>query len=101
MVIKIENLEQLLLDFKESFVDKHEVKYYDFNEILEVVNERVLEEWNLNQVSVAFTVAYREDSDGNLLDSNCIFLLTKFERSFEQSDDDMEFTYLYNGTISG
>jgi hypothetical protein len=100
MVIKIENLEQLKLDFKESFVDKHEVKYYDFNEILEVVKERVLEEWNLFQISTAFTVSYREDSDGNLLDSSCIFLLRGFNRG-DKDNDDVEYIYEYNGTISG
>jgi hypothetical protein len=100
MVIKIENLEKLKLDFKESFLDKHQVRYYDFNEIFEIVKERVLEEWNLNQVSAAFTVAYSEDSDGNLLDSNCIFLLRKFKRG-DKDNDDVKYIYEYNGTISG
>lgn len=99
MVIKVENLDQLMLDFKESSISDN-VKYSDFNEILKLVKERVIEEWDENKVSAAFTIPYKEDVVGNFyMDGDCIFILRKFERG-DKDDNDINYTYEYNGTIS-
>lgn len=100
MEIKIENLDQLMLDFNESFIDEREVKYSDFNQILELLKENVLNGWNESNISAAIMIPYKESVIGKFyLDGDCVFLLIKFERG-EDSNDDVKYTYEYNGTIS-
>ena len=100
MVIKVEYLEELKSEFKESHVNVHNVKYYDFNKICELLEEEIMKEWKDNlSISTALTIPYREDSNGNQMESSCIFLLKKFKRG-DKDNDDVNFTYEYNGTVS-
>lgn len=100
MVLKIESLDQLMLDFNESFTDKHGVTYYDFNKVSETLKEYILSEWEVDfSISAALLIPYKEEDGETNHDSNCIFLLREFKRG--DGDDDVNYTYEYNGTISG
>ena len=101
MILKIENLDQLMLDFNKSFTDKHEITYYDFNKILEILKEDIFNEWEVNSnIPALFLIQYKEKGGKTNFDSYCIFLLNKFKRG-NNGDDDINYTYEYNGTVSG
>jgi hypothetical protein len=100
MVIKVEYLEQLTLEFKESFVNEHNVKYYDHNKIYDLLKEEIIMDWeDRNYLSTSFLIPYRENEKGEQMESSCIFLLKEFKRG-DKDNDDVSFTYEYNGTVS-
>jgi len=99
MELKIENLDQLMLDFDKSFTDKHEVTYYDYNKILEILKEYIVSSWNVgDEIDASYLIPYKEECGETNHDANCIFLLREFKRG---DNDDISYIYEYNGTISG